>query len=347
MGNFAGLQSGIPLAYWLESMRVWRNRLILLGGLVLLGGADGGACGLGAPIDTPVLNLSADGGPGGLRWVGVDPRPLAVGTTSSLSFELGAEDLSSEYEVNSDNPTVISVADEGNQILRVTALSAGTADIDLFVEGSPVGSLQLTSAQATSIVFADPSHLAAGIDGGIDLPLPPGKFGILANQQETIEAIITDDAGDPLAAAQALATGVGEGVSATPVPPSENSVASAGFLLEPGINSTATFSGSLTKVPSSALTYDIDIVQPSAVVSAVLETRTDADGNVYALAIAEDSYGNEIFGLGIWTFVPSGGATAEPLAPAAAKIIIPDGALPGSVTLTATNGALTVTTQLP
>jgi hypothetical protein len=235
------------------------------------------------------------------------------------------------------------VTDLGNQNLTVQALGPGPANIVVSsLDGTWLGEKYLSVAVAAAITFADPSHLAAGIDGGVNLP---PTFDILSSgSNETIQAVITDDAGQPLASSGlAMGTGTGIGVSPATVNGAE------GFILQPLLASTATFVGSLSGVPSSALTYQITLVPASAVANTVIESRLDADGNIYVLAIAQDSYGNEIFGLGTWTFIPTGGATALPLAPAAAKVVLAEGTTPGSVTVTATNPSLslTATAQLP
>lgn len=348
LAKFAGVQSGIGLAYWLESMRVMRNILFMVGGLVLLGGATGGGCGLGASAvgidaETPRAGqLSADGGSSnGLSWIGIDSSvPLAVGTTATIAFEVGATPLATgSFQVDSSDFNVISITQGKDQTLTLTAVAPGTAAIELWVEGSELGSLALTVAQPEAIAFADPSHLAAGIaDAGIDLPPAPAKFAIVTGQEETIQAVITDATGDALASAGLVqASGTGLIVTAD---------SSNQFILQPGLSSmNGTFTGSLGGAAS--VTYDVEFVYASAVMGATLETRTDADGNVYALAVAVDGDGDEIFGLGAWTFVPSGGATSVQLADAATKVILPKGTVPASVTLTAQNGSLTASALIP
>jgi hypothetical protein len=332
-------------------MRVLRNILFLVGSLVLLGGFSGGGCGgfgstpAGIDAETPNAGqLSADGGgANGVSWVGIDSSvPLAVGTTATIAFEVGNTPLAADtFTVESNEPSVISVTPGKDQTATLTAVSPGTASLELWVGGAEIGSLGLTVAQPASIAFADPSHLAAGIaDAGIDLPPAPAKFAIVQGQEETIQAVITDETGNALASyGLAQASGTGLIVTAT---------SSNEFILQPGLSSTTgTFTGSLSGVPSSAVTYDVEVVYPTQVMGATLKTRTDADGNVYALAVAMDGDGDEIFGLGSWTFVPSGGATSVQLADAATKVILPQGAKAASVTLTATNGSLTATALIP
>jgi hypothetical protein len=190
----------------------------------------------------------------------------------------------------------------------------------------------------TSVVFADPCHLAAGID--TDLPPSPATFGLLENSSEQIEAVISDANGDPLLASQALVTGIGNGILVGP----GNTL---GFSLapQPSFDSTATFVGGLNGVSSTALTYDIEIVKSATGVT--LKTQHNEDGSVFVLAEAKDINGNEVFGLPAWTFTLSGAGTALPVLNAAVKVIFPTGTAAQSVSLAATNGTLDAGILLP
>jgi hypothetical protein len=319
-------------------MGVWRNRIILLAAFVLLGGAAGDAsCGPDVGIASTV---TPDGATSSLRWIGVDPRPLAVGTTASLTFELapGVPSLSG-YQLQSSDPSVLTVTDLGNQTVSLTAQAAGSAEVQLISDNALLGSLSLTVEQPTSIVFADPSNLAAGIPNDTDLQPSPATFGLLVGGQEAIQAVISGADGDSLLASQEVVTGSGYGVSVTPG-------GGASFILGALFDPTATFTGGLQATPSSALTFNIEIV--AAATNAILKSRVDGtDGSIYVLAVAQDASGNEIFGLPNWTFTLSGPGTAVRLGSAAVKLIFPTATAAQSVTLTATNGTLDAGIQLP
>ncbi len=320
-------------------MRMSRLPPCLLLTACLLGGANGG-CGTAAGV---ARSPAADALASAVVWVGVDSRPLAVGTTATLSFEaIGSADCCANgYSVGSTAADVIAVADLGNQTLELQAVAAGAATIEVFApDGSLVGGVPLTAETPASVSFADPSHLVAQIQG--DTELPPSGFSLIQGGEAILQAVIEDAVGNQLAS-QGLAScqAVGGGLSVKKEEPER-------FVLEalPGAEHATLVCG-LASDPSTDVSYPVHVV--AAAQSASFQKSTGADGSVVAVVDALDASGLHTLGLGQWTFHVTDPGYATPLADAAVQVVFPTGATAGSATLTATSqdGTLTASTQIP
>ena len=310
----------------------------LLGAALLLGGANGGCGSFGSSAPAVLDDVS------GVRWIGADPRPLAVGSEASLSFEVGARTACCQggYRLASSAPAIVSVQDLGQQTLSVRALDAGAAVIELYGEGDggAVGGLSLVAAEPAAVTFADQSHQAAAIEN--ETALPP-SFSLLRTGSETLLAVITDAAGDELAS-QGLTTGEGQGaVAAHKVEPEQFILTALPTTASEG---SGVFVGGLTAEPSTALSYQIAIVdQPQRL---ALAQRTTPEGDTVVLAKALAADGSEVFGVSGWGYALTGSGSYVELAAAALRVSFPPGTAPQSATLTVTApGGLSTQLLLP
>ncbi len=312
-------------------------------GVVLLSGFDGGC---GAAASPAVMGLQGPSGGSGatngsLRWIGLDSRPLAVGSQITVSFETaaGAACCSAGYTATSSDPAVLAVTDQGNQTLGVRAVAAGQAEIEVMAPGSgvPAGTVAVTTAEATSVTFGDPSHLAAGLQGETDLP---PSFALLRTGSEILQAVVTDAAGDTLAS-EGLATGHGTGaISVVPEEPDQFYLTA----LPASGDAGGTFVGGLAS-GQGGVTFQIALV--GAAVRAKLDRRTAPDGSVFVLARALTEDGTEVLGVPTWSFSIDGPGTVLSLADAAAELFFPAGTASGATTLTATSGNLSAQITVP
>ncbi len=267
-----------------------------------------------------------------VRWIGADPRPLAVGSAETLSFELvsGEACCDGGYAVQSSAPSVLTAEELGGQVVQVTALTAGSAQLSVSAAGGQLGSLPITTALPAAIAFEDPSRAAAAIPGE---PALPARFSLLSSGQAEIDAVISDATGDPLFS-QRLAVGAGSGaVDVEKVEPER-------FLLTAlptpgGGQLNGQFAGALAGDPESALTYPVEVAGGAASASLLVRKAPDGSAIVLARALALD--GTELLGLPAWTFGIAGLATVIPLEDAAATVLFAPGTAEKSVELTATN----------
>ncbi len=311
--------------------------LLLLGTAVtiLLGGAEGG-CGMGSAASPPVAAAMTPG----LRWIGVDSKPLAVGSRLTVSFEAGgaASCCAGGYRVESSDPSVVEVADEGNQTLALDAVASGEATIQVFPAGSATaaGSTDILTRDPASVQFADPSHLAAAIADDTELP---AAFALLRTGAETIQAVVRDAGGEVLASS-GLAAGSGSGaIVVVPEQPDQFYLTA----LPASGSGTGSFTGGLSG--GAGQTFQVAIV--GAPVSAALEHRVASDGSIVVLARALAADGSEVFGVPAWIFNLAGPGTALSIADAAVQLSFPAGTPSGAAILTATSGALTAEMAVP
>jgi hypothetical protein len=270
-----------------------------------------------------------------VTWVGVDQRPLAVGTQLTLSFQLPAGKTSeAEYlSLTSSNPGVLSLSsiDLAHNRMLLNAESPGQAAIQL--TGHDVsGSLSVSAAQAAQIEFFDENYLAALREGSQDVsmwvPLPKTGFGLLSGGQEVIGAILKDASGQELNS-RGLAIGEGQGALKVTKEEPEMFVLSR---LPATPASEGTFCAGLTATCSA---YPVALVDSIAQVAIVVGPASD-NVSVIAVAQAQDANQTPIFGVSDWEFkLDTGGATFSRLSPAAIQVT-PSGSPTVPITLTAT-----------
>jgi hypothetical protein len=310
-------------------MPVQPKRCALLIGLLLEAGTGlTSGCGSSSGLETLSPNQSATQS---VTWIGIDQRPLAVGTQLTLAYQLppGKTSASEAVTVNSSDPGIVALSslDLTHNRMLVTALAPGQAAIAL--QGRDVhGDLPVTAAKAATIAFFDENYLAAGMG----VPLPKTGFGLLAGGQEIIGAVIKDSAKEQLNS-RGLAFGEGhEALSVTKEEP-EMFVLSSYPAAGASMASMGTFCGGLTAAPCSENSYPVTLVN---VIANVVIAAYPASDNVSKVAVAQavDANQNPIFGVSDWEFQLSAG-TFTRLAPAAVQVQAPVPTT-GPITLTAT-----------
>jgi hypothetical protein len=315
------------------------NRPAHLTALALVLGTSAGlfsGCGSSA---SPVALGPNQNAAASVTWVGIDDRPIAVGTQLTLTFRLpaGKTSAAEALTVSSSDPSIISLdsLDFTDDRMLVNALAPGQAAIAL--QGHDVQSeLSVTAAKAVKIDFYDENYLAAGM---WQQPLPRTGFGLLTGGQEIIGAILEDASGQMLNS-RGLAMGVGHGALAVTKEEPEMFVLSR---LPSAGASDGTFCGGLS-APCSE--YPVTLVDAIAQVVIYVGHASD-NVTVVAVAQAEDANQNPVFGVSDWQFKLSGGGFTR-LAPAAVQVTPPALSAMGPVTLTATavNEGVSGTVQL-
>ncbi|MHB8416642.1 MAG: hypothetical protein ACYDCL_01100 [Myxococcales bacterium] len=317
---------------------MFRTAPLLIAVAALLGGANGG-CGALSPAE---VNAPSATGSSVFRWIGVDPRPLAVGTQATVSFEVaaGGDCCAQGFTATSTAPSIIAVSSGLlNQTLQLQALAPGAAAIQVTApDGTLQGELPLTAEAPASIVFADPSHLAAAIEGDTALP---ATFSLLQGGYAIIQAVIEDAAGNPLASQGLASCESPSGLWVTKEEPEKVTVTAL-----PGAAQGALVCG-LSADPTTDIRFEVHLVDGAE--TAALETRTAQDGSVVVLAKGLDANFVETLGLGQWIFSLVGpqGTTAQRLADAAEKVAFPPNTAAASAVLTATNGTLAAASAIP
>jgi len=291
------------------------------------------AGGCGAATSAAGVNPNAIASPP-VVWVGIDQRPLAVGTQLTLTFQLpaGKTSTSEALSVDSSDPNIVAITsiDLAHNRMLVQALSPGQAVIEL--QGKDVSSkLAVSAAKAETIKFYDVNYLAAAtLAPDLLVELPRKGFGLLLGGQEVVGSVLLDSGNDPLNS-RGLAQGEGKG--ALRVTKEEPEM----FLLSPLPSSGAsvgTFCGGLSG-PCSDVAYPVTLLD--AIAKVVVVTATASDQSLIAVAQAEDANGNAIFGVNDWEFQlnTTSDARFTRLSPAAVRVIPPTSGS-GPVILTAT-----------
>jgi hypothetical protein len=134
------------------------------------------------------------GDAGFVHWIGLDSRPLAVGSQLVVTLEIATDGgLAPAYTVASSDPNVVEVEDGGNQRLLLDVRGEGSATLELQTPGERAD-LSVTAAIPVGLELWDAEHLAAGIgDGGLD-PV----FDILSSSEEVLQGVVLDARGRAL-----------------------------------------------------------------------------------------------------------------------------------------------------
>jgi hypothetical protein len=321
-----------------------RIALVIVG--LCLGDGLALGCGSTASPEGVIPNMSAAAS---VTWVGIDSRPLAVGTQLTLTFQLppGMTSDAQALTVSSSDPSVISLTsvDLAHNRMLVTAASAGQAAISL--QGRDVQSeLPVSTATATQIDFLDENYLAASRAAAPSfmwMPLPK-SFGLLTGGQEVIGAVLKDATGQLL---NSRGVAMGKGEAALQVTKEEPEM----FVLSRypvAVVSEGTFCGGLSDLPCNEASYPVTLLDA---ISKIKITVAPASDNVSLVAVAQalDVNDNWVFGVSDWQFsVNTSGAIFTRLSPAAVQITKPEVSVTGAVTLTATavNEDVSATVQL-
>ena len=300
-------------------MPLQRNSLALYASLLCAGVV---ACGVTAGGDVHL------GPTGCAQWLGLDDRPLAVGSQLAVSFVFSTDAGKTAYAITSSNPNTVAVTDQGDQRLTISVLAPGAATLQL--TGSfGTCSRPLVAATPSSITLSDQSHLAAGID-----PQLPQSFDLIQNLQqvgqEVIVAVVVDANGDELNSRGLTKGRAGGSLSVQKKEPEE-------FVLSTLPGTSGTFVAGLADATSENLSYAVALVQSAATV--VLQTD-DGGLTVLAKALASDGR-TEVFGIDDWDFacIPSTSCTWNKIAPAAVRLVLPSSATPQSYTVTVSSAS--------
>jgi hypothetical protein len=294
---------------------------------LLLGVGGGFGCGSSASPQgfNPALSSAAS-----VTWVGIDSRPLAVGTQLTLAFQLPAGKTSDAeaLTVSSSDPNIVSLTsvDLAHNRMLVTAVAAGQAAISL--QGRDVHSdLPVTTDKPTQIDFLDENYLAAGMW----MPLPHNGFGLLAGGQEVIGAVLKDASHQLLNSRGLAMWAKGGGLDVNKEEPEMFVLSwypSAG-------TSYGTFCGGLSD-PCNESSYPVTLVNAISQIEIKVGTASD-NVSVIAVAQALDSNQNWVFGVSDWQFsLNTSDSNFIRLSPAAVQVSKPPVSVTGAVTLTAT-----------
>jgi hypothetical protein len=287
---------------------------------------------------------------GPILWNGIDARPLAVGSELRVTFT--SLDLTaccqSGYEVQSLEPSILSVQDLGGQQIALDGLAPGFVEVQVLSPSQVVGRLGVAVRAPTQIALSDPSHLAAGIE----VPLPLPGFDIRAQGLELLTVQVLDDQNEALAfSVPLLAINVSGLIEVAPQ--SGTTLAVAGqesgqqgcFDVELVVpNPLPSMAFSCMAIPPSHNgwpIYQVTVLEgPASVTIRTRDLATTPERVLDALAIAYAADGiTEVLGADPWTFTLAGQGTLIPIAPAAARLIFPSGTQQGASSVTASNGA--------
>lgn len=132
-----------------------------------------------------------------VQWLGVDTRPLAVGSQIPITLAITNDGGEVEYQASSSNPSVVGIQDLGNQQLVLDVLSPGAVTLQV-ITNFGTGTLPVVASAPAFVTFAIRSHLPAGLDTA----LPQSKcaepsvacagFALVAGGSEVIEAQVED-----------------------------------------------------------------------------------------------------------------------------------------------------------
>jgi hypothetical protein len=146
-----------------------------------------------------VAACSGSSSNGLVQWIGLDARPLAVGSQLPVNLAFATDGGFPAYAVVSSAPSVVSVQDQGHGVLLVSALDAGSAQLALT---SDIGSasFSLVADDPASVTFSVLSHLAAQLDTALPHDGASGKpdFELVTNGTEVIQAVVANQAGESL-----------------------------------------------------------------------------------------------------------------------------------------------------
>jgi hypothetical protein len=296
---------------------------------------------------------------GFVHWIGLDSRPLAVGSQILVTLEISTDAGSQPpIDVTSSNVDVVSIANlDGGAI--VYPLLSGQFLLDVVGSGSATLEVQTTSAKADLDVTAaigvameiwDAEHYAVGSGQALNPKFP---LDLLANTEELLQGVVLDANGEAL-----NSWGLIEGpISVSPQPPEQ-------FILSPGTSPSATltfglfdaggvsFDAGLNEdagVPfdaASSVSLTVNVVSSAALVKIV---PGYSDGLVViAEAIASDKK-TEVFGIDDWEFscAPAETCVVTPLSPSVASLTIPSNSGSHKVTASSSSQALTGNITVP
>jgi len=291
-----------------------------------------------------------------VHWIGLDSRPLAVGSQLIVTLEI-ATDAGAEppYTVTSSDPAVVAIADAGNERLLLSALAEGSATLELQTRNAKAD-LVLTAAIPVALEFFDAERYAAGIGTPLD---QARGFEILVNSEERLQGVVLDAAAEPLNS-WGLIFGRPANLTVSKQEPeafivAQEQLGSPGTfvagLIDAGISApdggVAEEDGGSHLDAGSTASFTVNIVSSATYVALVSEVPAGSLV-VVAEALASDHL-TQVFGIDDWEFSCSPPATCmvTPLSSSVAEIDIPAQSGPHTVTVSSSSQALDAGLVIP
>jgi hypothetical protein len=283
----------------------------------------------GACTSKPQL---AAGDAGFVQWLGLDSRPLAVGSRLAVTLEIATDaGVAPTYTVISSDPAVVEVEDGGDSRLVLSVVGEGTATLELQTPNQRAD-LSVTAEFPVAVTIWDAEHFAAGVGGPLD---PSVAFGILPNSEELLQAVVLDARGRELNS-WGLVQEFDESSSTLQVSkqePEQFLVAQLATLVDntfkAGLVDAAPRDGGGvddggTLDSDSSVSFTVDFSPPPT--SAGLLRGGPSNLNVVAQAFTDDG-GIEVFGIDDWEFTcyPPSSCTMDRLSPSAVNLTIEPG----------------------
>ena len=280
------------------------------------------------------------GGTGFVQWIGLDARPLAVGSVLPVTLAIATDaGAAPAYTVSSSDPAVVDVEDAGEERILLSVVGAGTATLQLHTLDQRA-ELPVTAANPAGLAVWDAEHFAAGVGG----PLDGGAFDVLSDSEEVLQAVVLDTGGHELNS-WGLVTASSSTLLSSKREPEQ-------LILAQGSNPSATLKVGLVGDgeqsdggeladdggAASALSYQIDFVTPTSV---RLLRGGPSNLNVVAQAFFADG-GIEVFGIDDWQFecLPPASCTLDRLSPSAVNLRVQPGSGGHDVTASSASQAL-------
>jgi hypothetical protein len=273
---------------------------------------------------------SSSAGTSPVQWLGLDTRPLAVGSQIPVSLQFATDGGEVEYTATSSDSSIVAVNDLKDQEIVLSVLATGTATLQV-VSNFGTATRPVIAEEPASVTFAVASRLKAGFDTA--LPSSENGFALVYDGSEVIQALVYDQVGDQLNS-WGLTLGASTEVSVlvTKAEPEQFTLTA-----QASVPTSANF---IAAIPSLG-----DAGTSSFLVSIVNSAQTGAiAANDAGVAIAEafaavPQLGQlQVFGLGDWQFTcqPAAQCTTDQVSLSAAQLSFPPGADAGSFTVTAT-----------
>jgi hypothetical protein len=277
------------------------------------------------------------GDAGFVHWIGLDSRPLAVGSQLTVTLEIATDGGGApSYTVTSSDPRVVDVQDKGNERLLLDVRGEGSTTLELQASGARAD-LAVTASVPVGLEIWDSEHLAAGIgDGGLD-PV----FDILDSSEEVLQAVVLDASGRALNS-WGLVQGIPTLLFLSKHEPEQFTLAfeatrmDCGFeayLIDAGVpaedagapEEDAGADGGLNPSASNPVSYQVSFVTSASAVR--LLRGGPSHLNVLAQALAGPDNSVEVFGIDDWEFscFPPAGCTMNRLSTSVVGLSIEPG----------------------
>jgi hypothetical protein len=257
-------------------------------------------------------------------WVGLDSRPLAVGSQIPVDIDLSTDGGPLDSTVSSSDPSVVQPISDGGLQLSLNVVGAGSATLS-FESNFGSTSYPVTAADPASVTFAIASRLVAGIDTA--LPPAPTGFALIYGGTEVVQALVYDTATPPNELNSWGLVNSAQGTGSLRV----NKIEPERFMLTAlGVGTGNTFVAGLPEQLAQSF--------PVQFVTAATASLVYSNGFVLAEAVNDEmAEVLEVLGLGDWVFAcqPSASCTVDQLSLSVVQLSIPSGSSPGSFTVTA------------